>query len=361
MKIKNKLLIGFGILFLVVVFFGIVAVYYIENISEFSKVTVKNNYETLTFTRLMRSVLDENDLPLPLNAAKTFENALKKQENNITEPGEKQATADLRNSYTLLTASPGSVTDKLKAEKNIRFELKTIDGLNMKAIVAKNNYIHETVSNATLYLGAIVFVTFLILFIFIVNFPGFILNPLNEFIEGVREVNRKHYNTRLEFKTNDEFAELAVEFNELASNLEKRENDSLKMMLSAENQVKILSNEIADAIVAVNENQEVIFVNNIAKKVLETGEMPVRGRRVKDIVKSNELLKAIAEKDMIKSVLSMPVNGKAHQFQLKKFEIVIPNLKSQPPGTLQFSGFPAGMIYILKDLGVKETEKEKII
>jgi NtrC-family two-component system sensor histidine kinase KinB len=82
MKIKTKLLLGFGLLFLVVVFFGIVAIYYIDAISENSKKTVKNNYETLTFTRDMRSVLDENDLPLSATAILDFNSALVKQEHD---------------------------------------------------------------------------------------------------------------------------------------------------------------------------------------------------------------------------------------------------------------------------------------
>jgi NtrC-family two-component system sensor histidine kinase KinB len=90
MKIKKKLLLGFGLLFIVVLIFGGVALYYIEVISETSNITLKNNYETLTFTREMRSVLDENDLPLNPRASQAFDNALKKQENNITERGEKK-------------------------------------------------------------------------------------------------------------------------------------------------------------------------------------------------------------------------------------------------------------------------------
>jgi NtrC-family two-component system sensor histidine kinase KinB len=206
MKIKNKLLLGFGLLFVVVVFFGAVSIYYIEEISENSKITLKNNYETLTFTREMRAVLDENDLPLSPGASATFDNALKKQENNITERGEKEATGNVRKAYSSLIDPSQSIPQKLQDERNIRLYLKTIDGLNMQAIVLKNNYIHSTVSEATFYLGGIVFITFLILFVFIVNFPGFILNPLNKFIEGVQGISQKNYDIRLEFKTSDEFA-----------------------------------------------------------------------------------------------------------------------------------------------------------
>ena len=71
-------------MFVAVLIFGVVSVYYIKVISETSNVTLKNNYETLLFTQEMRSVLDENDLPLTSRESETFEEALKKQENNIT-------------------------------------------------------------------------------------------------------------------------------------------------------------------------------------------------------------------------------------------------------------------------------------
>src|ERR1700733_586807 len=244
MKIKTKLLLGFGLLFVVVVFFGIVSIYYIEDISEYSKTTVKNNYETLTFTREMRAVLDENDLPLSSAAAAAFDSALKKQEHNITEPGEKEATAGVHKAFSEITDPNSALSAKQQAARTARFQLKTIEGLNMKAIVQKNNYIHDTVSKATFYLGGIVFVTFLILFVFIINFPGFILNPLNQFIDGVHEIGQKNYDVRLEFKTGDEFAALAVEFNAMATDLSDLENKSLTKVISGENQVKILMEEM---------------------------------------------------------------------------------------------------------------------
>src|ERR1700709_1785628 len=118
MKIKKKLLFGFGLLFIVVLTFGAVSLYYIEVISEPSNVTLKNNYQTLTFPREMRSVLDENDLPLTLQASETFNKSLIKQENNITEHGEKQATAGVRKEFTLLIDAKQNLTEKQNAERN---------------------------------------------------------------------------------------------------------------------------------------------------------------------------------------------------------------------------------------------------
>ena len=64
MKVKNKLRLGFGFLFIVVLFFGAVTLFYIKQISNDAKVILKDNYESLSFSREMRTILDEQNLPI---------------------------------------------------------------------------------------------------------------------------------------------------------------------------------------------------------------------------------------------------------------------------------------------------------
>jgi NtrC-family two-component system sensor histidine kinase KinB len=361
MKIKTKLLIGFGLLFMVVIFFGVVSIYYIEDISDYSNKTLTNNYETLTFTREMRSVLDKSDLPLSANAAETFGKALKKQESNITEPGEKEATASVREGFEQLTDGALNLDKKQQAEKTVRAGLHVIDGLNMKAIVDKNNSIHDIVSKATVRVAAIVFITFLILFIFIVNFPGFILKPLNEFIGGVHEIARKNYDARLEFAKGDEFSGLASEFNRMAASLAADENKGLTDVLSCENRIKVLIEEIPAAVIGLDENQEILFLNMAARKILNLEEKMANGHPIKTLVNNEELLNQILDSKAGGGSLKVSIDGKPTRFEIKTFEIVAPNLKQEPFGTLQFSGFPAGMIYILKNTDQNKPEKVKSI
>jgi NtrC-family two-component system sensor histidine kinase KinB len=349
MKIRKKLFLGFGLLFIVVLLLGTVSIYYIEEISETSKVTLKNNYETLTFTRDMRSVLDENDLPLTTAAAQTFDKALIKQENNITEHGEKEATAAVRKDFTLLIDPGQNLTQQQVAERNIRYQLKTIDGLNMRAIVLKNDATHETVNKATLYLGGMGFITFLILFILIVNFPGFIINPLHELADGLDDIAKKNYDTRLEFNTSDEFAQLAKAFNKMAADLGELETKNLTKVISEEVRIKTLIEETPDAVIGVNEKQEILFINSVAKKILNLDNKQVIGQPVKGLTKNN-LLETIVENKDPQDHLKIHLDGKIVHFQQKSFEIVVPNLKLNPLDVVQFASYSAGMIYILKDV-----------
>jgi NtrC-family two-component system sensor histidine kinase KinB len=64
MKVKNKLRLGFGFLFVVVLLFGMITLFYINEISNSAKVILKDNYESLNFTRDMRTVLTSRTCPL---------------------------------------------------------------------------------------------------------------------------------------------------------------------------------------------------------------------------------------------------------------------------------------------------------
>lgn len=347
MKIKKKLLLGFGLLFIVVLIFGTISVYYIKVISETSNITLKNNYKTLTFTKEMRSVLDENDLPLTSPASDVFDQALRKQENNITEPGERNATADLRKAFTLLIAPSSDLNQKQQAERNAHLQLKKIEELNMHAIELKNEYTHSTVSKATLYLGAMVFITFFILFILIVNFPGFILSPLRELTDGLDLVGKRNYDTRLRFNTSNEFAQLAEAFNSMVVSLEEQENADLTKIIAAESRIKMLIEEIQNPVWGTNGKQEILFINQEAKRVLNLGEKSVIGRSVLELSKNNLLLKTILENNDVENPLKINQDGNVLYFQQKSLEVVVPNLKTDLD-TLQVAGYSVGMIQILK-------------
>jgi len=91
MKIKTKLRLGFGFLFIIVLSFGALSLYYMNKISVSSKVILKDNYESLNYSREMRAILDDYPLPFSKNLSLKFNNQLSKEENNITEKGEEQA------------------------------------------------------------------------------------------------------------------------------------------------------------------------------------------------------------------------------------------------------------------------------
>jgi NtrC-family two-component system sensor histidine kinase KinB len=136
MKVKNKLRVGFGFLFIVVLFFGAVSVFYMNQIANSAKVILKDNYESLSYCREMRSILDENSLPLSPAVTAKFNAQLVKEEHNITEHGEGETVAGLKATYLLLQSKPAGA-EQQGLEKKIRRYLLNIEMINMRAIVHK--------------------------------------------------------------------------------------------------------------------------------------------------------------------------------------------------------------------------------
>jgi nitrogen fixation/metabolism regulation signal transduction histidine kinase len=236
-----------------------------------------------------------------------------------------------------------TLTQKQQAEREARLQLKNIEGVNMHAIELENDYTHSTVKKSTLYLGAMVFITFLILFILIVNFPGFILNPLEELAGGLEQISKKNYDTRLQFKTSDEFIHLAEAFNTMAIQLGEQENADLTKLIAAEQRIKLLIEEMPVAVIGLNENQEVLFINQEAKRMLNLNEKSVIGQSVAALSTSNQLLKILTDDK------ESPL--KASHFQQKTLKVTVPNLKPDLD-VLTVASYPAGIIHVFKGVGV---------
>ncbi|WP_246229521.1 hypothetical protein [Mucilaginibacter humi] len=125
--------------------------FYINEISDSAKVILKDNYKTLNFTKEMRTILDEHDLPLSPEASADFNRQLIKEEHNVTEPGELAAVKNLRKAFNELQYVTAP-RERLKlAEREARKHLRTIDNVNLRAIVLKNDKAHQSVEDASVF------------------------------------------------------------------------------------------------------------------------------------------------------------------------------------------------------------------
>ncbi|GAB3914497.1 sensor histidine kinase [Mucilaginibacter boryungensis] len=355
MKVKNKLRLGFGFLFLIVLFFGGLSIILINQIATNGKVILKNNYETLTFVREMRSILDEQALPLNAAAASSFEQQLVAQEHNITEKGEGAVTAALRANYTHLQKENSPVVIRA-----IHQNLKQIEILNMKAIVRKNEQANHAVDKALLFLGLAGSFTFLVLFSFSVNFPGAIANPLNVLLKGIRQISQKNYKERIHFDNRDEFAEVAAAFNDMAARLDDWENSSLSQIMSEKQRIETIIEQMQDAIIGISEQQQILFINTTAKTMLNLSDQKYEGQQVADIARHNDLLQSILDSKGNGKPFRIVINGKDSFFQLDSTEITVPNISPNPEDTISIARKSAGRVFILRNVTeFKERDEAK--
>ena len=360
MKIKTKLRLGFGFLFVVVLFFGAISLFYLNEIAGSAKVILKDNYKTLNYTGAMRTLLDEHDLPLQENIVVAFKRELALEEKNITEKGERKAVQHLYRTFNALENPASKLATQSLAVREIRAELRNIENLNMNAIVRKNDKAQAAVKKATLYLVFTASLSILVLFTFIVNFPGFVADPLQEFSAAIRAISRRNYKQRLEFNNNDEFTELAAAFNGMTVLLNQWENSNLAEIKSEKLRIEAIIEQMDDAIIGLNDKKEVLFFNKVAGELLSLNQQQIVGQNAETLMQNNELLKRILESKNNQSNLKIFADNKESYFKLESREIIIPNFEEQCQQVLVASSASAGKVYILRNITeFKELDEAK--
>jgi len=291
MKLKTKLSLGLSFLFIVILVFGILGIFYINRLSNDAAKVLKNNHESLVYCNSMLKALEE--IPAKREAIKTFEDNLKKQEANITEPGELDATRELRTDFSELLAAPRDSSNY----PPIRQKLQIINDLNQNAILTKNRVVQNTAADAKLWLTVIFSVLFLITITFIYNFPAVISSPITKLTEGIREIADKNYKKRIYLQQNDEFGELANAFNSMAEKLDEYERSNLAQLRFEKSRIETIINQMRDGIIGFDGKRRILFLNAVAEKLLGVKEVDVLGKYSADLAVYNDLMRTLLQEN----------------------------------------------------------------
>jgi PAS domain S-box-containing protein len=308
MRLKTKLSLALGFLFLVILTFCVLSIFYINKLSNNEDRILKNNFETLVYCGNMLKELDQ--LPQNTQAYKLFEDNLNKQENNITEQGEREATADVRKTFNELKLNPFDSSDY----PQIRQSIQIINDLNEKAILRKNNSAHNTAADANFILTIIFAVLTLIAFTLVVNFPGIISNPIRALSEGIAAIADKNYNKRIYLEQKDEFGDLAASFNSMAEKLDEYENSNLAEIKFEKSRIETIINQMKDGIVGLDNKKNVLFLNKVAEKLLGLKEIEIIGNYAPDIALKNDLMRTLLLEENNKKELKIYADNKESYF-----------------------------------------------
>ena len=307
MKLKTKLVLGLTFLFVVILAFGILSIYSINRFSNDSKSVLHNNLEPLLYCNNMLKALE--DIPLKKDAVNLFETNLKKQETNITELGEKEATQELRKNIRELLINPQDSSNYIQ----LRQSLQNINDLNQQAIIRKNEVAKETAANAIFWLTIIFVIAGLISFTFVINFPAVISTPIRALNEGIREIAGKNYSKRIYLKQNDEFGELANAFNSMAGKLDDYERSNLAQLRFEKSRIETIINQMKDGIIGFDAKKKILFLNAVAEKLLGVKELEVLGKYPADVAVNNDLMRTLLQHED-KKELKIYADGKESYF-----------------------------------------------
>ncbi|MCF6407441.1 ATP-binding protein [Chitinophaga filiformis] len=310
MRLKTKLSIGIGFLFVAILISGILGIFSIYQLKNDARLILEDNYETLVYSNNMLTLMDRE--PFDASVFPEFETNLAKQEANITEPGEGRATAAVRNTFELLKSDPSN--DSLQTI--IRREIYKINTANQEAIQRKNTVAEKNARRFSNYTMFIFGFLALIAFTLAVNFPGIISEPVNALSEGIKAIVNKDYSKRIRISQHDEFGELAQAFNSMAEKLDEYEHSNLAKIKFEKSRIDTIINQMNDGIIGLDENRNLLFLNKVAEKLLGLQEAEIRGKYAPDIALNNDLMRSLLKQDSRDKELKIYADGKESYFHL---------------------------------------------
>lgn len=287
MKLKTKLTLGVGLLFVLIVLLSVIASVYINKLKSDTEKILTANYNSIEFSKNMLLALDkiQNDSAV---AIKDFQKNSVLQEKNLTEFGEKEATQNLNLHFKNYLLQPTGEKEKL-----IREDLVTIMSLNMKGIERKSDIAIITAGNATFWIVSLGTVCFLIAFVLLFNLPQTIAEPISQLTSSIRQIANKNYNERVHFKGSEEFNDLAHSFNVMAEKLQEYESSSLSEQLMDKKRIETLVNNMHDAVIGLDENNFIYMINDEALKITGLNKDDIIGKTVHEVAINNDLIREL--------------------------------------------------------------------
>ncbi len=321
MKIKTKLNLGVGLLFVLIIILSLLSTFHIYSIKRDTQNILKANYETLEYSRNMLLALDR----IHDNKSKSivvFEANLEKQLANITEIGEDKATYKLRDDFNQLRLH--SVTDSLKYE--IHQTIFQIMKLNMDAIKLKSDLAKRTSESANTWIIVIGTLCFLIAFNLLINLPNNIANPIKELTASIKEIANKNYSERVHFLDHNEYGDLARSFNTMAEKLQEYHSSNLYKLSFEKKRLETLINKMHDPIIGLDSQEIVVFVNDAALKIVGLKKEAVLGQSVATLAIQNDLIRSLIKNDASsQKILPIKIfaDGKESYFEKELVNITI--------------------------------------
>ncbi len=285
MKIKTKLTLGVGLLFLLILILSLVGSFNINALKNDTENILSENYNSLQYCRNMLSAIEYANI----GDIDFFESNLKKQESNITEIGEADITEELRANFE---QSKENIENGFFSVP-VRNNLYQIIDMNMQAIQRKSEVAKLTADSAVSWIVVSGVVFFLIAFVLLVNLPSNIANPIKKLTESIGQIADKNYSERVLIDNESEFGQLAKSFNVMAEKLQEYNSSSLAKLMTEKKRVETLIDKMQDPVIGLDDEMRVIFANEEANSVLGMSDAELIGFDSKDLALRNDLLREL--------------------------------------------------------------------
>lgn len=258
MVLKTKLSMGLGVLFLIIFALAFFCAYYVDKLSDEAGNILKDNYDSIVYSRNMISALDEMRTSISSSifnpegkkltdyysqlfeaGRNEFEKNLKAEKNNITEIHEKEYADTLSGDYNIYLnlceqIKKGAGSDSmyfneiLPCYERLKQSIHNINDLNMQTVVRKSQITKNESAHIITSMAVTVSLSIILAFGYFWYFPFYISNTISYLANRMTELLKK-IGIASDTQTNDETYIILQSIKQLEKKLgvEETEKDTL--------------------------------------------------------------------------------------------------------------------------------------
>ena len=291
--LRQKLLLGFGGLLLIVAVIGVQSILLLSSLSDSTDVILQADYRSVVACQRMRESLQSIDSGIELSllensgkardiverSAQNFEDALRLELRNINLPGEAEKASalhdiygDYRNQIPLLFDPKlsevqrrerylGTLRPLFEKCMNTADQILEMNQENMDVAGTEvKEYAHYTVQRMYIMLAAGSCVA--LVFFFLVR--RWILLPLRTLTESAREIEHGNLDLQVALRSKDELAEFATAFNAMAASLRDVRQGDRARLARTEQTTQLAVDSLPDGVAVLSPEGKVEMVNTTA-------------------------------------------------------------------------------------------------
>jgi NtrC-family two-component system sensor histidine kinase KinB len=302
MTFRAKLLLTQLPLGLGLVLVGTLTVATISSLGRHSQEILKDNYRSVLAAQRMKEAIERIDDAVQFaflgdrttqqehiaEQRQRFEDELRVQENNVTEPGEQEAVHQLRslwNDYQERVAQFVSTTETVKLQPfylstlrplflSVKEAVDEILNMNQDAIVQKSELARRAAQRMNALMIAAVLSAFLGGVLISLSLTKRLLRPLAVLTQAVHRLGQGDFGARVSLSGSDEIAQLADSFNAMAGHLTEYRHSSLGELLQAQQSSQSAIDSLPDPVVMFDIEGKVLGMNRAAEEQLNVAFQP---------------------------------------------------------------------------------------
>ncbi len=296
MNLYRKLLLAQAPIGLALALVGIFSALVVSYLGSHSQTILKDNYRSVLAAQRMKEAIERMDSAALFIVADQrqkgleqaekyrplFEAELKVQEGNITEPGEKESTEDLRRAWTDYQARFARLgrTAGAEAARGLYFaELEAafyrvkaaadaILAINQDTMVRKSDGVRRTAERMNAITLTVALAALVLGLVASTLLTRRLLQPLSALSEATKKIGEGNFEARARVRGDDELAQVARDFNAMAARLAEYRKSSLGELLQAHLSMQAAIDSLPDPVAIFSVEGYLQNVNQAAETLL---------------------------------------------------------------------------------------------